>query len=500
MELTTSFSQNKSELVLGFTSSEKTFYIKAHLQSDFCCLAFPEDFHRSRKNSVDLFKNLVHKKVLSTYQYTNERCFSINFEDNYVLLFKMHGNRSNILLFENNVLIERFNNNLKNDDSIILNKLDRIIETSEDKLAQYDGDYKLLYPTFGKHIQRYLTQKDYTSMSVKQQWELLQHTEKQLLKGEYRIVIENEKPVFSLLPIYDIIEELSDPIQAINTFFQQYVKQSSLIKEKREVLSIIGNKINKTSSYLSKSKKKLKSLSYDSNYSQWADIIMANLHQIPTHIKEVSLQDFYNDLVPITIKLKTALSPQKNAEVYYRKSKNQQLEINKLQESIDIKTMQLSTMDTHRQCILQIIDLKSLRNYLKEHRLTKAKQADKEAPKPYHIFERDGFQIWVGKNAKHNDTLTQKLSNKEDLWLHAKDVSGSHVLIKYKSGQPFSKSIIDYAAQLAAYYSKRKTDSLCPVIYTPKKFIRKIKGAPAGAVVVDKEQVTLVPPIRKEDL
>jgi predicted ribosome quality control (RQC) complex YloA/Tae2 family protein len=104
------------------------------------------------------------------------------------------------------------------------------------------------------------------------------------------------------------------------------------------------------------------------------------------------------------------------------------------------------------------------------------------------------YKIWIGKNAQHNDTLTLKYSFKEDLWLHAKDVPGSHVLVKYQSGKKFPKEVIERAAQLAAYNSKRKTDSLCPVAFTPKKHVRKRKGDPAGAVVVEREEVILVEP------
>ena len=119
---------------------------------------------------------------------------------------------------------------------------------------------------------------------------------------------------------------------------------------------------------------------------------------------------------------------------------------------------------------------------------------------PYHQFEFRNFRILVGKNAVANDMLTLKFSHKEDLWLHAKDVSGSHVLIKHQSGKNFPRDVIEYAASLAAYNSKRKTESLCPVIVTPKKFVRKRKGDPPGAVVVEREEVVMVEPLKPTDV
>jgi predicted ribosome quality control (RQC) complex YloA/Tae2 family protein len=78
--------------------------------------------------------------------------------------------------------------------------------------------------------------------------------------------------------------------------------------------------------------------------------------------------------------------------------------------------------------------------------------------------------------------------------MHVRDDSGSHVLLKHQANKPFPKDVIEYAAAIAAFFSKRKTEPLCAVIVTPKKFVRKRKGDPAGAVVVDREDVILVEP------
>jgi predicted ribosome quality control (RQC) complex YloA/Tae2 family protein len=137
-------------------------------------------------------------------------------------------------------------------------------------------------------------------------------------------------------------------------------------------------------------------------------------------------------------------------------------------------------------------ELKSLRKKIED--AGKPKKEKQATPLPYHEFEFKGFKILVGRNAEANDLLTFKHSFKDDLWLHAKDVAGSHVLVKYQSGKSFPKDVIERAGELAAYNSKRKTDSLCPVVFTPKKFVRKRKGDPAGTVVVEKESVMIVVP------
>jgi predicted ribosome quality control (RQC) complex YloA/Tae2 family protein len=204
--------------------------------------------------------------------------------------------------------------------------------------------------------------------------------------------------------------------------------------------------------------------------------------------------DFYNNNQPVEIKLKRELSPQKNAEIFYRKSKNRQIEIDKLKALIIPREKEIVFVQHHLSQIEPETDLKKLRAKITEASAASKAKAEKAELLPFHEFEFRGYKIWVGKNAVNNDLLTMKFSFKEDLWLHAKDVAGSHVVIKYQAGKNFPKDVIERAAELAAYNSKRKTDSLCPVLYTAKKYVRKRKGDPAGAVVVEREQVILVEP------
>jgi predicted ribosome quality control (RQC) complex YloA/Tae2 family protein len=227
----------------------------------------------------------------------------------------------------------------------------------------------------------------------------------------------------------------------------------------------------------------------------WADLLMANLTQIRPGTDRITLPDFYTENHLIEIKLKKDLSPQKNAEIYYKKSKKQQSEIDRLQQTLASKEKDIVDTKDHLAKLASITELKNLRSFVHAIGLSTIKKDSVEIL-PFHTFEYNGFKILVGKNAQSNDTLILTFGYKEDLWLHAKDVAGSHVLIKYQSGKKFPKDVIERAAQLAAYHSKRKTDSLCPVIVTPRKFVRKRKGDPAGSVIVAREEVILVEPKR----
>jgi predicted ribosome quality control (RQC) complex YloA/Tae2 family protein len=485
------FSQSKDELIIRFEKNDDPFFIRASLSPAFSCLSFPENFHRARKNSVDLFQNLIGQRVEGIRQFENERSFAILFSNNFSLLFKMHGNRSNILLFENGTAVELFKNNIAADFSLTLDMLDRHIDWSRENFERHHDKLEGTYFTFGKEVWKYLKDRHFQSRPIEQQWEKIQHVLYLLINPTYYILGKENKITFSLLEADQIVKQFHDPIKALNEFFTHYSQQNAFSTERASALSYLKSSIEATDSYLKKTTTKLRELESDNNYKIWADLLMANLHAIKPGTDHVTLPDFYHENHNVEIKIKKDLTPQKNAALFYKKSKNQQIEINYLQALIEGKQKEKTKLVAQHQQLEAAVDLKSLRKARQLNIVEKEKQA---VPLPYREVEYNGFKIWIGKNAQSNDILTLKYGYKEDLWLHAKDVPGSHVLIKHQAGKNFPKEVIEFAAQLAAYYSKRKNESLCPVTVTPRKYVRKRKGDPAGAVMVEREEVVMVEP------
>jgi predicted ribosome quality control (RQC) complex YloA/Tae2 family protein len=207
----------------------------------------------------------------------------------------------------------------------------------------------------------------------------------------------------------------------------------------------------------------------------------------------VELYDFYRDK-PIRIALNSSLSPAQNAENYYRKSKNFSKELAHWQSNLDRKEQALEDLFTQESQVQMAETRKQLKPFLK---LLSQQSPMAAAPAeiPFKEFAVDGWVIWVGKSAKNNDLLTLKYAKKFDLWLHARDVAGSHVIIRNPNQQKVPDYVIEKAAGVAAYFSKRQHDTLCPVIVTPKKYVRKTRDLLAGQVIVDREEsVVLVAP------
>ncbi len=434
---------------------------------------------------------IVLKKVVAVNFFSNERSFVIELENEWSLLFKMHGYQSNVLILYQNQVVKIFRNQFNDDLAIDPAHLHRTITNSKEAFSANLDDLGKHYFTFGKEILNYLNLNFVQLPSLDEKWLFFRQTLSLFENPVYRIAESKGKIHLTLLPAENVLSTHPTPIEALNEFYHLRTTTDSFQQEKQQLLKSYSDSFKRMESYIAKNQTKLNEIVNDKHYQVWADLIMAHMHAIRIGTDRITLENFYTGQ-PEEIKLKKELNAQQNAEVFYRKAKNQQIEINKLTESISTKKKEIEKVKSVVNQIGGASDLKSLRPFIKSKPVAKAQQ--EHISLPYHEFTFKGFRIWVGKNAEANDELTLKFGFKEDLWLHAKDVAGSHVLIKHQAGKPFPKDVIERAAELAAYNSKRKTDSLCPVAYTPKKFVRKRKGDPAGAVVVEKETVILVQP------
>ena len=494
MQVYECFTQNKDELVLGLSDGEREQYIRAHLSPANTCISFPADFKRSKKNNVSLFPGLISEKVTEVEVLEFERAFTIRFASGKLLLFKLHGSRSNILLYSDadGMPTEVFRHELKEDKELRIPQLRNPLELDRKRFEDLGGNASQFLPTLGKVPRQWLKNRGYISASLEQKWQLMEELIDMLEHPLFAIVQEKGEYLLTLLPAENSLFTTADPVEAANEFFKYAVVYQSFDREKSLLIKKLEEAKKKTQNYLDKTMAKLLELDEETSPSQLADIIMANLHQIPAGVEKAELFDFYRNEA-IEVKFKRGVSPQKHAESLYRKGKNRKIEIQQLQRNLEDKENYLVTLDAQLKEVADIRHFKELRLFEKENNLIAAKKEQQEAI-PYKRFEVDGFEILVGKSSKANDELLRRYAWKEDLWLHAKDVSGSHVIIKYKSGQRIPNSTLERAAELAAYYSKNKTETLAAVIYTPCKYVRKVKGSAPGAVMVDKESVIMVKP------
>ncbi len=140
--------------------------------------------------------------------------------------------------------------------------------------------------------------------------------------------------------------------------------------------------------------------------------------------------------------------------------------------------------------------LKRNETRLQQHGL--ASTGSQPVARPYRLINLDGYEIWIGKNAKSNDKILE-LSHKEDIWMHARGTAGSHVVIRNRGGTGWpDPRLIRKAASIAAAYSRQAGSSMVPVMVAKRKHVRKPKGAAPGLVTVTRERVEMVTPQKPE--
>jgi len=184
-----------------------------------------------------------------------------------------------------------------------------------------------------------------------------------------------------------------------------------------------------------------------------------------------------------------------HAEHYFRKAKRSKERDADRSTKLPIYLQQLQDVIQLQNRFPEIQDRRILEQMLLQ---VKVQSGEKTSIKntqqsPYRIFAlSDSFTLYVGRNAKNNDQLTGKFAKPNDLWLHARGVSGSHAVLRGPKDIP--KHILEQAAAITAYFSQSRKAGFVPVAYALKKYIRKPKGAGPGAVLMEREEVILIEP------
>ena len=234
-------------------------------------------------------------------------------------------------------------------------------------------------------------------------------------------------------------------------------------------------------------------------YKTKGELITSNLYRIKDGDKELTAENYYDNMKEIKISLDPSLSPSQNAQRYfkkYNKAKTAEIEAAKQLKSAKESLEYLESTLTAVENAENETDLSEIRAELIREGYLKRKTVPKKKKEsaPRHFVSSDGFDIYVGKNNTQNDYVTTKLANSSDLWFHTKNIHGSHTVIKLGLDKDVPRTTIVEAAQLAAYYSKARESSQVPVDYTVIKNVKKPSGAKPGMVIYDGYNTIYVTP------
>ena len=283
----------------------------------------------------------------------------------------------------------------------------------------------------------------------------------------------------------------------IDNFYFSRETEETFNNCKNNALKLVTDSQKKLLNRLNSINTKLKDCEERDKYRLYGELITSNLYKLTnTHTDYIELENYYDNNNLIKIPLNKKYSPNINAKHYFKK-------YNKLKNALQIVSVQkaetenelnyidsiifeieLASSTKEIQEILDEISENLIKNKVSQKKkntknLKKKKQEKQYSPLHFNI---DNFDVYVGKNNKENDWLTFTFANKNDIWLHTKDIQGSHVILK-NSGQNVSDDTLVKCAKLAVEHSKAKFSSNVPVDYCKVQYVKKPNSAKPGMVI-----------------
>nr|WP_288542476.1 NFACT RNA binding domain-containing protein [uncultured Faecalibacillus sp.] len=283
----------------------------------------------------------------------------------------------------------------------------------------------------------------------------------------------------------------------LDLHFNEIDQKERIKQQTSNLLKFIQNEYQKNTTKLKKLKATLEDSENSDDYRIKGDLLYASLHLMQKGMISVEVDNYY-DNTKMKITLDPKLDPKANAQKYYQKYQKAKNSIDVLHQQIELTEKEIDYFDSLITAMSQAsyYDALEIKEELEnEGYLKKKKQRNtirkKKIPQFQKYLTKDGIEIDIGKNNLQNDYLTFKYAHRYDMWFHAKDMPGSHVIVK---AQDLDEYTIRLAAKIAAYYSKGKNSSSVPVNYTLVKTLKKPAGSKPGKVILDNYKTIYIDP------
>ncbi len=315
---------------------------------------------------------------------------------------------------------------------------------------------------------------------------------------------------FSFIPINQYVglmdtKELDSACDLLDYFYSERDSISRMKQRSQDLYKLLLNATDRISRRLANQRIELKESENREEFKLMGDLISANLYRVEKGMSSVRVENFYDEECPeIEIKLDPRLTPSQNMQHYYAEYRKADTAEKILTEQIVKGEEELAYIDSVFDALTRTNgedEVNELRMELAEQGYIRAAKLKGKPPKshpPLEFKSPEGFTILVGRNNKQNDMLTTKLAEKTDIWLHTKNITGSHVIIR-ANGQEVPDDTIIYAARLAAFHSKAKNSSQVPVDYVPVKFVKKPSGSKPGMVIFTNNRTLYVTPLNPNE-
>ena len=518
------YQPNKNEIILDIYNKKK-FMLNICIDSSNCRINLTNHLNENPKIAPNfcmlLRKYLTSGKIISLETYNLDRIIIINFENynelndlsKYKLIIELMGKHSNIILVnKKNIIIDSMrhisskqalrNTLPANPYAFPTSNKFNLLEISQDEFIDkinLDVEKNLinicskLFTGISKSFMFYTLQKLKIDANTFNENDLIK-----LYEYINNIIFQHNTSCteFDFNSKKDFAITISDKATSINSFIDEYYYNKetteTFINYRNTVLKLILSVLDKYNKKLAFIQEKLNECKDMDKYKLYGELITSNLYKINNNINidSITLENYYENNILITIPLDKKISPSNNAKKFFKK-------YNKLKNTLEIVTKQKAQIQNEISYLETIIyslenstniqEVNEIHEEIEENILSKNNfhiSKSKNESLELHKVNLDGFTIYIGKNNKQNDYITFKISDKNDLWFHVQGFHGSHVLLKTNSQKiDDNHPIIFKCARLAALHSKASNENKVAVDYTLIKNLKKPKGAKPGFVI-----------------
>ncbi|MDR6997964.1 NFACT RNA binding domain-containing protein [Neobacillus niacini] len=328
---------------------------------------------------------------------------------------------------------------------------------------------------------------------------------KQIQDGEITptIISTGGKEAFYLFPLQHLKGESRNyPTlsEMLDRFYFGKAERDRVKQQGNDIERFIINEKEKNEKKIAKLQATLLEAERAEQFQRYGELLTANLYAAKKGMREIEVLDYYDESGgTVAIPLDPRKSPSENAQKYFSKYQKAKNAVSIVEEQIQLALYEIAYFENLLQQVVSASpkDIVEIREelveggYIRDRQKRNGKKGQNAKPVLDYFAASDGTEIIVGKNNKQNDYLTNKFAARDEIWLHTKDIPGSHVVIRSK--EPSDETILE-AASLAAYYSKASNSSSVPVDFTKVRFVKKPSGAKPGFVIYDNQQTVYVTP------
>ncbi len=481
------------------------------------CFLLPLSWQKPRQR-VSLFRSFVQgKQIVDISLYRDSRIVQFRLDDGTSLLVIFVGGR------RNNVVIRQ-----ETGDIVAALKQDRLAEASEaldsewqpQPLEAFAGEIPVLRAVaraqwrLGNLYAREVlwqvgidlaTPLQQLSASQRQQIEQAAIALVQACQASETVYLyraEAPLPLLSLVPLQQPVE-LLEKVESIAGGIRRWKRMAEEWEMLRQFRQVVARQLQQR---IRKAEQTLHNLSIEAlhermeQYQRFGDLLLTQPALHRKGLREIQIRDWEGKAW--CIPLEPSRSLLENAQRYYGKQKALREKVALLTAKQQRTKQELAQLRQQWEQLQQIHSGKELRQFVKTYPQWRTfLSSTKDASASTQPFRRLQLGDWgivaIGKDARSNDYVTVRWAKPNDWWFHARNVTGAHVV--FRPAKPPSPDVLEAVASLAAYYSAERRASLVPVICTLRKYVRKNKRMPTGAVVVDREKQVLVVPPRSPD-